>query len=73
MPIVYIDVDSRPDHVGAYGYGAPTTPNVDEFAADAVRFDRAYAANSPCMPSRAALLSGRYGISNGVATHGEPS
>lgn len=66
-----VDVDSlRADHVGAYGYDAPTTPNVDELAADGVQFDQAYVANSPCMPSRAALVSGRYGIHNGIATHG---
>ena len=73
MNVVYIDIDSlRPDHIGCYGYEGPTTPNIDAFAADAVRFENAYVANSPCMPSRAAFLSGRYGISNGVATHGEP-
>jgi arylsulfatase A-like enzyme len=71
MRTLVIDVDSlRPDHVGAYGYPEPTTPNIDRLAEDAVRFDRAYAAASPCMPARAAFLSGRYGIANGVATHG---
>lgn len=71
MPVLYIDIDSlRPDHLGCYGYEAPTTPNIDEFAADAVRFDRAYTADSPCMPSRAAFTTGRYGIHNGVTTHG---
>lgn len=60
----------RPDHVGCYGYDGPTTPRLNEFAEDAVRFERAYVVNSPCMPSRAVLLSGRHGISNGVATHG---
>jgi arylsulfatase A-like enzyme len=71
-PILYVDVDSlRPDHVGAYGYESPTTPNLDAFAEDAVRFDRMYAANSPCMPSRAAFSSGRYGVATGVETHGE--
>ncbi|SIR74509.1 Arylsulfatase A [Haladaptatus litoreus] len=74
MRIVYIDVDSlRADYVGAYGQAAPTTPNIDRLAADAVRFDTAYVANSPCMPSRAALLTGRYGIHNGVVTHGAKS
>ncbi len=73
MPVLYIDVDSlRPDHVGCYGYEQPTTPNIDELAADAVRFDRAYVASSPCMSSRAAFVSGRYGINNGVVTHGPP-
>ncbi|KZN23311.1 hypothetical protein A4G99_14865 [Haladaptatus sp. R4] len=72
--ILYLDVDSlRADHVGAYGQSAPTTPNIDALAADSVRFDAAYVANSPCMPSRAALMTGRYGIHNGVETHGRHS
>jgi len=71
MDTLVIDVDSlRPDHVGAYGYDQPTTRNIDRLAADGVRFDHAYTACSPCMPSRAALTTGRYGIANGVATHG---
>jgi len=73
MPALYIDIDSlRPDHVGCYGYEQPTTPNIDALAEDAVRFDRAYVASSPCMSSRAAFVSGRYGINNGVVTHGPP-
>jgi len=71
MRTLYIDIDSlRPDHLGCYGYEAPTTPNLDDLAEDAVRFECAYAADSPCMPSRAALTTGRYGIHNGVTTHG---
>jgi len=71
MRVVYIDIDSlRPDHLGAYGYDRATSPNIDRLAEDSVIFDRYYAANSPCMPSRAALISGRYGVNNGVATHG---
>jgi len=74
MRILYIDIDSlRADHVGAYGYDGATTPNLDEFADDAVAFENAYVANSPCLPSRAALLSGRYGTNNGVETHGPQS
>ncbi len=71
MGTVLIDIDSlRPDHVGAYGYPKATTPSIDRFAEDAVRFENAYVANSPCLPSRSALTSGRYGIHNGVVTHG---
>ena len=74
MPTIYIDVDSsRPDHLGCYGYDRPTSPEIDRFADDALRFDRAYVANSPCMPSRAAWLSGRHGIHNGIETHGGAS
>ena len=74
MRVVYIDIDSlRPDHIGTYGYDAPTTPNLDEFAEECITFERAYVANSPCLPSRAAFLSGRYGLQNGVETHGPQS
>jgi len=74
MPVVYIDIDSlRPDHISAYGYESETTPEIDAFAEDAVRFRRAYVANAPCMPARAAWLTGRYGINNGIVTHGGPA
>jgi len=42
--VVLITVDAtRADHVGAYGYGRPTTPNIDALARRGVRFERAYA------------------------------
>ncbi len=44
------------------------TPNLDALAAASVRFDRAYVTTAICSPSRAAVLSGRYGSRNGVAT-----
>ncbi|SEO21012.1 Arylsulfatase A [Halogranum amylolyticum] len=71
MHVLVLDVDSlRPDHTSTYGYELETTPNIDRIAADGTVFSTAYATNSPCMPSRAALISGRYGLSNGVTTHG---
>ncbi|MBV0903519.1 sulfatase family protein [Haloarcula salina] len=74
MTTIFIDIDSlRPDHVGAYGYDAPTTPNIDAMASDGVVFERAYCANSPCIPSRAGTITGRYGIDTGVETHGRAS
>lgn len=70
MKIIYVDVDSlRPDHTGPYGYQRPITPHLDAFAADAARFDSYYASDSPCMPSRTALTSGQFGITNGVIGH----
>lgn len=71
MNVLIIDIDSfRADHVGAFGYPGNTTPNIDRLVADGVGFTRSYVANSPCMPSRAALMSGRHGIATGVETHG---
>ncbi len=37
------------------------TPNIDALAAGGVTFTQGYAANGTCAPSRAALMSGRYG------------
>lgn len=71
MRILYIDVDSlRYDHLGCYGYQRNTSPNIDTLAAQGVRFTNLYASDAPCLPSRTALWSGRYGIHTGVIDHG---
>ncbi len=71
MRILYIDIDSlRPDHLGCYGYGRDTSPNIDRLAADGVRFDQCYVPDAPCLPSRTALWSGRNGFHTGVVNHG---
>ena len=71
MRIVYFDIDTlRPDHLGCYGYHRDTSPNIDALAARGIRFADAYASDVPCLPSRTALISGMFGIRNGVANHG---
>lgn len=70
MRVLYIDLDCcRPDHLSVNGYHRSTSPNLERIAADGVSFTRCYCANSPCLPSRASLFSGRYGFNNGVVTH----
>ena len=46
---------------GGVAGGTVPTPRIDSIAAEGVNFTRGYAANGTCAPSRAALLSGRYG------------
>jgi choline-sulfatase len=73
MRIIYVDMDStRPDHLGCYGYHRNTSPNLDRVARDGVRFTHAYCASSPCVPSRASLISGRVGVRHGALTHWGP-
>ena len=57
--ILLVLVDAvRPDHVGAYGYGRPTTPTLDRLAQEGTRYTRAYA-NAPwTRPSTASFLTG---------------
>jgi N-sulfoglucosamine sulfohydrolase len=56
--IVLSDDHSAP-HVGCYGNKDVRTPNLDRFAAGGMRFDRAYVACPQCVPSRAAIMTGR--------------
>jgi arylsulfatase A-like enzyme len=59
--VVLILVDTlRQDHVGAYGYPRDTTPAIDALAADAVRFERAYAVAPWTMPTVASMFTGLY-------------
>ncbi|MGC8890948.1 MAG: sulfatase-like hydrolase/transferase, partial [bacterium] len=67
MRILYLDIDTlRADHLSCYGYHRETSPNIDAVAREGIRFNRFYASDTPCMPSRAALFTGRFGIHNGI-------
>ncbi len=71
MRVVFFDIDTlRPDHLGCYGYKRNTSPNIDSIASEGVRFDRYYCPNAPCLPSRASLITGQFGIRTGVVGHG---
>ena len=71
MRILYIDIDTlRPDHLSCYGYLRQTSPHIDGIAAEGVRFTNYYATDTPCLPSRTALFTGRFGICTGAINHG---
>jgi choline-sulfatase len=71
MNILYIDIDSlRPDHLGCYGYHRNTSPHMDALALEGVRFTNCYTPDAPCLPSRTAMATGRFGIQTGVINHG---
>ncbi len=74
MPrILYFDIDSlRPDHLGCYGYPRTTSPNIDKLAQESLQLTNCYCSDSPCLPSRTALFSGRFGVHNGIVDHGGP-
>ena len=57
--IIFADDQGYSD-LGCYGAKDFTTPNIDQMAAEGIRFTDFYVASSVCTPSRAALLTGCY-------------
>jgi arylsulfatase A-like enzyme len=63
--IILLD-DVGVDQISAYGYaGSAPTPEIDQLAANGMRFDAAWA-TPVCSPSRAALLTGQFASGNSV-------
>jgi arylsulfatase len=59
--LLLVTIDAlRGDHLGSAGYGRPTTPHLDAFAADATRFAAAFAAGPKTVPSVPQILTGTY-------------
>ncbi len=71
MRVLYYDIDTtRADHLGCYGYLRNTSPVIDQVAAEGVRFEHCYISDAPCLPSRASMFTGRFGIHTGIVGHG---
>ena len=52
--------------LGCYGHPVMRTPHLDRMAKEGMRFTDFYSTAEVCTPSRAALLTGRYPIRNGL-------
>ena len=67
--VVVVLIDTlRADHLGAYGYGPPTSPHFDALAADSVLFDRTTAQAAWTKPSIASLMTGAFVHHHGVTS-----
>jgi hypothetical protein len=59
--LLLVTIDAlRADHVGAYGYGRPTTPNIDRFAREGMLFEHAYTATPHTSYAITSLMTGKY-------------
>lgn len=57
--LVLVSIDClRADHVGAYGYPLPTTPEIDAVAREGTVFENAFATASWTLPSHMSMLTG---------------
>jgi arylsulfatase A-like enzyme len=59
--VVLVILDTvRADHLTCYGYGRPTSPNLDRLGRQGVLFETAIAPSSWTLPSHASMLTGTY-------------
>src|SRR5215203_5669514 len=56
--------------LGCQGSKYYETPNIDRLAQQGMRFTAAYTCGPNCQPTRAALMTGRYGPRTGIYTVG---
>jgi len=58
--IIVVSDTLRRDHLGCYGNGWISTPNIDKLARESIVFDRAYCGSFPTVPHRSDLLTGKF-------------
>ncbi|HSM15017.1 MAG TPA: sulfatase [Thermoanaerobaculia bacterium] len=69
--VLLIVVDAlRADRIGAAGYPLPTTPHLDQLAAEGVLFRNAYAPSTWTKPSMTSLFTSLYPSEHGMASLG---
>ncbi|MHC5074172.1 MAG: sulfatase-like hydrolase/transferase [Planctomycetota bacterium] len=63
--IVWISCEDISRHLGCYGQEFAITPNIDQIAAEGVRYTRAFTVHGVCAPSRSGIITGMYPSSLG--------
>ena len=64
--IFFITDDISAEDLGCYGCDFAKTPNLDQMAAEGMRFTNAYLTISSCSPSRCSMITGRYPHNTGA-------
>ncbi len=64
--ILWVTCEDMSPTLGCYGDEYATTPNIDQFAKESVRYTNAFATNPVCSPSRSCLITGVYANSLGT-------
>ncbi|GAB7220409.1 sulfatase [Vibrio comitans] len=65
--VVFLVDDLRVD-IGSYGHNEVQTPNIDKLAAEGMQFNKAYAQQAICGPSRVSILTGLRPETTGLYT-----
>ncbi len=61
--LLLLSDDHSYPYLGCYGQPWLQTPHLDTLAAEGMRFDRCFTSAPQCVPSRAALMTGRSAVS----------
>jgi N-sulfoglucosamine sulfohydrolase len=67
--VVFVADDHGTEAFGAYGNPVVKTPNLDQLAAEGVRFTHAFATTASCSASRSVILTGVHNHRNGQYGH----
>lgn len=70
--LLVLSDDHTAAHLGSAGDRTVKTPNLDRFAADGFRMARAFTAAPQCVPSRAAILTGRSPVACRISRFNSP-
>ncbi|WP_255151225.1 sulfatase [Halorarius halobius] len=66
--VLFVVMDTvRKDHLTPYGYGKPTTPGLEEFAAEATVYEEAVAPAPWTLPVHASMFTGLYPSQHGAS------
>lgn len=68
--VLIIMVDDLKPTLGSFGDSHAISPNIDRLAARGARFEKAYANQAVCAPSRINLMTGRRSTSTGIYNFG---
>ena len=64
LSLIVLDT-ARGDHFSCYGYPYPTTPNIDEIAAEGLLCKRAFSASNWTPPGHISIFTGKYPSQHG--------
>ena len=67
--ILWLIAEDFGPHLGCYGTKEVWTPNLDQLAAEGVRYTRFFTTAPVCSPSRSAFMTGMYQTTIGAHNH----
>jgi len=68
--VVLVSLDTvRADHLGCYGYFRNTTPELDRFVDECVRFEKVESASNQTLPAHASMFSSRFPREHGAVSN----